>query len=261
MPQPSSQVKTQDHIPTKLTPTLDKRLFSYVTAATAAGVSLVAVSSAEAKIVYTAANVVIPENGGTVNLDLNNDGIADFGFYFGGYPGLHKAAKTPEGAHSYILAAFPQGSAANAIWAVSSKGANCAAALPPKVKVGPGAPFKASVGVMWASAGSYTRGGTEFCPWASKHRGAFLGLKFFISGQAHYGWAHVTVGNTGTILNGYAYEDVPNQPIHTGQTSGPLSVTQASLTMAPVPQSATLGMLAQGSRGLSIWRRDEEQDA
>jgi len=102
---------------------------------------------------------------------------------------------------------------------------------------------------------------TEHCPWGSKHRGAFLGLKFVVDGQAHYGWAHVTVGGNSTVLNGYAYETVPNQPLLTGKTSGPVAETQASLTPIPEQQPASLGLLARGADGLAIWRRTDEAAA
>jgi hypothetical protein len=57
---------------------LDKNLHAYVTAACAAGVSLLACAPAtEAKIVYTPANsYILPK--GTLNLDLNHDGTVDF---------------------------------------------------------------------------------------------------------------------------------------------------------------------------------------
>jgi hypothetical protein len=56
---------------------LERKLAAYATAAGAAGVAMLAVPFAEAKIVYTPANVTIPGNS-TYSLDLNHDGIADF---------------------------------------------------------------------------------------------------------------------------------------------------------------------------------------
>ena len=240
-------------LPTQLERKLDARLFAYAAAASAAGVGLLA-QSAEAKIVYTAANVTIVENGSAVNLDLNNDGIADFALVYGG--GV-AGARHAEGAFAYALNIYPA-QAANEVWGIkSTKGVECAAALPSGVKVGAGAAFQNGYLPMWEVAGSYTRGATEHCPWNDKHHGAFLGLKFVVNGETHYGWAHVTVGTT-TVLNGYAYETLPNQPIATGKTSGPV-VAALDPAMLHGPQPATLGVLAHGSRGLSIWRREEEQ--
>lgn len=235
---------------------LDTRLFAYSTVAAAAGVGLLAMTqSAEAKIVYTAANVTIPVNGGLIPLDLNNDGVADFGFYNGNYSG---ARRFPLGFFAAQLIAYPA-NALNEVWQIESKGGECAAALPAGVPVGPRAPFAPNSAAMWWVRGDYTSPGSVHCPWQDKHRGAFLGLKFVVKGQTHFGWAHVTMGANGTVLNGYAYETVPNQPIHTGQTNGP--VEAAALLPETQPQPATLGLLAQGSRGMSIWRKDETESA
>ena len=59
---------------------------------------------------------------------------------------------------------------------------------------------------------------------------AFLGLKFEIGGQVHYGWAEFSVSASATKTNllvgatlmGYAFENTPNMAIKTGQTSGTL---------------------------------------
>ena len=248
----SSAVVAATHPVTRVASRLDKQLLAYASAAAAAGVGLLAVSQgAEAKVVYTAANVTIPTNAFT-NLDVNNDGIPDFQFYFYAY-----GPRKPLGYHQEALELEPL-KAANEIWGVAdSKGLVCGAALPRGVPVGPKAPFQAGPLPLWGSGGSAYSTVLE-CPLAKNTRGAFLGLKFVINGQTHYGWAHVTVSHKNAALQGYAYETVPNQPIHTGQTSGPVLDTRSSLTFPSQSEPATLGLLAQGSRGLSIWRRPEE---
>lgn len=255
-PTASDPTSTRKRAQTRLAPKLDKHLLAYATAASAAGIGLLA-QPAEAKIVYTAAHTTIQGNGGNLNLDLNNDGIADF-IIFNGFP---EGVRHPEGAFGYGLNIYPA-QAGNEIWgALSAKGFECAAALPPSVKVGPGAAFQSESLALFLASGSYTRGVTEHCPWASKHRGAFVGLKFVVDGQTHYGWAHITVGST-TVLNGYAYETVANQPISTGKTNGPVeNAAVSSLPLSPSPQPATLNLLAQGSPGLAIWRRPEELES
>ena len=72
----------------------------------------------------------------------------------------------------------------------------------------------------------------------------YLGLKFEINGQTHYGWARFNVSTSGwntidATLTGYAYEDQADTPIHIG----------------PVPEPGTLGLLALGFLGLGAWRR------
>jgi hypothetical protein len=46
------------------------------------------------------------------------------------------------------------------------------------------------------------------------------------------------------VLTGYAYETIPNKAIVTGETRGS-------------DDQATLGTLAMGSPGLSVWRRKD----
>lgn len=85
-------------------------------------------------------------------------------------------------------------------------------------------------------------------PWAPKGGmviGKFVGLKFLINGQVHFGWARFNVKihpaeTTGAqaILTGYAYESIPNKPTITGKTTGPQVET-----MPPV----ALGHLALGA--------------
>jgi hypothetical protein len=107
-----------------------------------------------------------------------------------------------------------------------------------------------------------TRG---YGPWAAATK-RYLGLKFVIQGQIHFGWARLNVkaqaGGVVAVLTGYAYETIPNKPIITGKTKGPddsnIETPNASLT-APASE-LTLGMLALGSTALSIWRREDVAD-
>jgi hypothetical protein len=96
-------------------------------------------------------------------------------------------------------------------------------------------------------------------------------LKFSAKGKVHFGWARFVTHSRPrptAELTGSAYETIPNKPIITGKTKGPddNSVEQpndpgpgASLTnpFPDKPQPASLGALAMGAPGLSIWRRKE----
>src|SRR5579872_433211 len=63
----------------QLNPRLDKMIATYAMTASAVGVAVLAAASpAEAKIVYTQKRVTISHIGAPYQLDLNNDGIADF---------------------------------------------------------------------------------------------------------------------------------------------------------------------------------------
>jgi hypothetical protein len=254
-----------------LSESLHQRLNMYALAASAAGVSLLALGQpAEAKIVYTRCHVkltpvpvsIYPPYGGlrVYNLDLNHDGIADFrlvNWWYNRYGHLRIFPMPP-----------PAARGTNEIYGPRYNG--WAAALSAGVSVGPGGAFRKSNNSMvyvWAGSG----GGTWMSgSWFDVTNG-YLGLKFFIDGKAHYGWARLNVLGKGHVaiqatLTGYAYETEPNKPIVTGRTKGsddtdsvePLDPTTLS---APSPQAATLGLLALGAPGLPIWRRKKESVA
>jgi hypothetical protein len=96
----------------------------------------------------------------------------------------------------------------------------------------------------------------QWAPPGGSIRSRYLGLKFFINGQVHFGWARLNVKIRGAkstcvqaVLTGYAYETVPVRPIVTGKTKGPDLATAAP---------TTLGHLALGAAGLVAWRRERE---
>lgn len=96
----------------------------------------------------------------------------------------------------------------------------------------------------------------------------YLGLKFSLHGQTHYGWARFSKVNATAnspsviaILTGYAFETVPNTPIRAGETSSAqLHLTEPQLRpgTATSLQLPALGLLALGSPALDMWRRPEE---
>jgi hypothetical protein len=84
----------------------------------------------------------------------------------------------------------------------------------------------------------------------------FLGLKFELNGQVHYGWAGfsnvgVTRGIVTATLTAYAYETEPNTLMYAGQSSDSPGRSDAAV------QPATLGALALGHLGLNAWRKRE----
>jgi hypothetical protein len=221
---------------------LEKNLAAYLMAG-AAGVTLLAAQVAEAKIVYTPKHVVLgPES--KVPLDLANNGVVDFvlsRWFYGQAEHLSMVAKAPTNE------------------AVATNGGDLPAALPAGVQIGPARRFARfdSMATQWSASGVSTYGGV----WKNAE-GRYLGLKFSLNGETHYGWARMTVTAKGGILatlTGYAYETVPNQPILAGETSGPesASAVEPGEMLAP-SQPATLGMLARGADFLPIWRRNEE---
>jgi hypothetical protein len=243
-----SQPKSNSLRPkSSVTLNLEKKLTAYIAAASAAGVGMAALTpSAEAKVVYTPTNVVMTTS---LPIDLNNDGIVDFSLAL--FPGYN-------GAHRILLDVTPQ-VAGNG---VRSNGAGAACGFF-GVPVGPGEKFGTNSyyghGVFMAGFFQYSHSSSNGA-WANVTN-RYLGFKFLINGQVHYGWARVSVTNQlrTVILSGYAYETTPDTTIiegHTHTTSA--SNIAPSDLLAPNPQPATLGMLARGADALALWRREDD---
>jgi hypothetical protein len=250
-----SEIPTQRRATARLDAKLDKSLLAYAAAASAAGVGMLAVAQpAQAKIVYTPGNVSIIENGALLALDLNNDGTADFEF-----KNFYYVTHGLGGAYLKITPAQQ----ANEIWGAESHGKLCAVALPAGTKVGPEGKFGPDpTGNFMAGVnlGNSTHTGFAYCPWDGVET-AYLGLKFVVNGETHYGWARVkfvapSFFNSAT-LSGYAYETVPNRPIVTGQKTGTDEISIAD-EVGPSLVTVGLGMLAKGAAGLEIWRRQRQ---
>lgn len=244
-----------------LSETANRQLHMYAVAASAAGVGILALAGpAEAKIVYTHADKRISPNH-TIPLDLNHDGTIDFRF-----KDMHFTSPTYGFDHTGILSILPARQA-NRVEGYSRTNRHYASALQAGVSIGLKGPLKSGPRVM-ATVFSDTGGRravSNSCngPW-SKGANRFLGLEFLIKGKIHFGWARLSVTCRGTdvlaTLTGYAYETVPDKPIIAGKTNGRDDATEelnpASLTV-PTPQPASLGLLAMGTPGLSVWRREE----
>jgi len=237
--------------PSSLSESSHHHLNMYALAAGAAGVGMLALAQpAEAKIVYTPANIHIVFNQGNVFLDLNHDGVNDFAFY-------GHSARTTSG-----FSAFLDGGPAqprNAAWWVASGRHECAVALPKGIRIGSKRPFKSDNLVMFDVSSTAGGKGTNFCPWGNGLKSAYLGLKFSINGKTHFGWARVAFTSV-TTVTGYAYETIPGKPILSGRMKGPdesSDLGQSGVTPGVLAPEASLGLLAMGAPSLAIWRREE----
>jgi hypothetical protein len=212
-------------------PKLDKGLAAYIVAAGAAGVGVLASSlPAQARVVYTPDNQQI---GGGLSLSLRHNGIADFvisNFY--------------SSTSSTLALSIGPVNPSNEIFSTGSNRLSVfAAALPAGVPIGPNGKFKKRLGEGMANG--IDLNGTCQGPWIHAHN-QYLGLKFMINGEVHFGWARLNVNCVypkpirGT-LTGYAYETVANQSIVAGDTNGP------DVSVGP----GTLGNLARGAAAIS----------
>jgi hypothetical protein len=229
-------------------------LHAYTLAASAAGVTILALAQpGEAEIIYTPANVRIYAND-DYWLSLTGDGTTDF--IFSNYWG-------PGGGTLYFGRLWVGAAVAGNEIIVNRKGD--AAALPSGHRIGPNAPKFGSEGSM--AFGYFNTSNFRYkCygPWNGKT--AYLGLKFMINGEVHYGWARLSAScgwlDVDATLTGYAYETIPNRWIKAGDETGTLDeslngTSEPALRRVPVP-AATLGMLARGAQGLGFWRREQD---
>lgn len=241
---------------TELSERFSKRLTDYALVAGAAGIGLLGTAApGKADIVYTKADIPFGTNS-AIPIDLNHDGIADFTIFdFGGAgTGSFFGYRFFEGSGHLSLGLNNRNSVLE-----GSGGLRGPKPLPAGYRIGPTGKnwyFASRIGMgQWSAA--FPVGTCPPCSsrrfssgyWAAYRNGptsGFLGLRFLINGQLHYGWADLEVqadlndgGYSGTLI-GYAYDTVANQPILAGESGA--------------PEPGTLGLLALGWLGLGFWR-------
>ena len=216
---------------------LEQRLNAYALAASAGVGLLVSAQPAEGKIVYTKAHDRFRYS--SMLLDLNHDGVIDFGIP------IHTTLTDSQHLSSLYVNVY-RSQSRNGVVATSSRKA---LALRAGARIASARQGRALM--IFEKQGQE---GTHFYGrWVNGGKGLrdrYLGLKFYIHGKPHYGWARLSVwfrnNEIEGVLTGYAYETIPNKPIIAGKTKGPDVITL---------QPASLGPLAQGASGLSAWRR------
>ena len=229
----------------------------YALAAAAAGVSLLSmVQPAAGEMIVTKKTIPIPmvpfETVGPVKISMANNGINNFGFTLYNDSnsiiddrGLNVRALT---AHDGVI--------------VGGSFYAKALALKRGAEIGPSANFSSFSGALIEATQIFTSAKAFRGYWEdSKDR--YLGVRFPINGETHYGWVRVTV-TTDPLVHGpfmsakitaYAYETVPNKPILAGTATTSTAEIPAENPQKQVGPS--LGMLAAGSGSMRLWRREE----
>ncbi len=203
-----------------------------------AGLGLLALPSpAQAKVVYTPVHRVI-HSSSSFGLDLNHDGVNDF------FLDHFRYERSGMRTSNFLVAASVSSNKARVMGAINFAASDLSAGT----RIGGGKLF---LGANMAVSECHYVPCRFYDPWANSGKGVtnrYLGLKFYLDGKPHYGWARLDVSfkpKLHATLTGYAYETIPNKPIIAGKTKGPDVVTV---------QPASLGHLAHGASGLSTWR-------
>ncbi len=237
------------------------QIAQYSLAAAVAGVSLLALAQpAAGEVVVTKKTIHIPVSPRSmpefVTISMANNGVDNFSFILSsaGVRELLVGGLNPgeNGSHNQIIA--------------GGDFYGKALALPRGAKIGPSAgsgyfsSFFPLVEGTNASRGSfYSRG-----YWGGNPKNKYLGVRFQLNSQTHYGWIRLTVTTNvksgkpslEATITGYAYETVANKPIKAGTAAiATAEVHVPHKTQRPTGPS--LGMLAAGAEGLTLWRREE----
>ena len=227
---------------------------------------MLAASPAQGEVVFTPTKVTVSLRGNSL-YELNPAGsqVAPF---------LLIAGFTSPGAYWDTISFNPRTSGARFV-----QGPGTSWSIAPLKKgslIGPARRFGGGLRGFAATIGPYGSGTYNNHDGFKFGEPTYIGFKFLIAGQTHYGWARLTVRynpNTpkqrlGAELTGYAYETVAGQPIKAGQTSGALSSMDSQEPMAgsmaddfraasaPAASDRFLGLLALGAVGLPAWRRE-----
>lgn len=201
--------KTQDRTEVPPNSKLERRLAAYAMAAGTAGAGVLGLApAAKAEVIYTPVHA----NALAHWIDLDNDGNYDFRLLRGStYCSLGECRV------DLSVVGMGTGSAQGEVQ-VGKLGPYEAAARQAGGPIGPQKSFKNGGHMAWGATTQYGKsyvGGS----WANVKR-RYLGLRFKIGSEIHYGWARLNVHFRGfiphAVLTGYAYETEPNKPIAAG---------------------------------------------
>jgi hypothetical protein len=204
---------------------LDRRFLFY---ALAAGATLALTAPSHAEVIFTPSNAFL-RGIGKFDIDIDHDGSTEFSLTI---EMIHYST------HSLELALLAYGN--HPSHQIVAQGAS-ALALEKKTRIGGGRTFRAFTAMETAVYGG---------PW-SDVTNRFLGVRFLINGEIHYGWIgfrEVRNFPMGARLAGWAYETVPDKPILAGDNGAGAS---ADNFISPT----SLEILAAGHRAIDERRK------
>lgn len=215
---------------------LKEKLKSYSALATAV---FGTASAADAQIVYTDVNpdaVITAVNGAldSYAVDFNNDGNEDLAF--GAYGYLYDAGGGTTYQLNYIFTFAANNSTAAFVGTMQTVGTQSA---PTTTNIAAGTVIgSSSTWLDTVAAGSptffsaVTANGAPFIGTANTGADIYIGSRFLIGTNTHYGWVRINVpANAGqATIKDFAYNATANGPINAGQTAGISEIDAASWT-------------------------------
>jgi hypothetical protein len=216
---------------------LQKRLGKY----TAAAAALVGASGANAQIVYTDVNPDFAHPGNEIGygLDLNNDANFDFAMF-----SADTVVTSGARVRYTIIAPYGTAAASNAIAGESPSGYDYALALNSGDMIDATLNWIAATNTMAYNVDSNN-------PFNENWNGVtdkYLGLKFVVAGNTHYGWARLDVQAVADVwtLKDYAFNGTPNGSITAGQMAGVNTMELESLVHFVNQSNNTVKVVVNG---------------
>jgi hypothetical protein len=241
---------------------LNHHIAQYSLAAAVAGVGMLALGApATGEVVVTRKTINIPMasfRDFTTKISMANNGVNNFSFNLYSFEGFDRGL-------------IMQGASAGDGVLASGFYAK-AFALPRGAKIGaPASLFDPYTALIEATESGYKGSRSARGDWGGNPENRYLGIRFKLNGQTHYGWIRVSVtfslqpnGPLPTAkITGYAYETVANKAIKAGTAAIAASAVEKPTAEVQVPKNIqnqsgpALGMLALGAEALPMWRREE----
>jgi hypothetical protein len=202
----------------------DNRLKTYASIAAA----IVAAGTADAQVVYTdiTPDHLLNSFPSSFNIDLDGNAVNDYTLQMTQpFSSMHKFTLVPNTSNSFVASTTAYGS--------------YVAALNQGVSINASANFQ-SFGFLryMAKFTSFYTGGSTYMytkgNWTGSHTDKYIGLRFKIGSNTHYGWVRLDAsigipyapGNWSVTIKDFAYESTPNTGILAGDMGGTTNLNE-----------------------------------
>ncbi|MFA6617722.1 MAG: T9SS type A sorting domain-containing protein [Candidatus Neomarinimicrobiota bacterium] len=209
-------------------------------------------SAAEGEIIYhDPEDIVVDSSNATVDIDIDQDGSADFKIYYNLYYSYYSSSV------SFDINALDQNYVSGQSSSVKKLSNNVLISADNSWEKKPVFFNVDSAGSTWGN-------------WPPNSKEQYFGIKFLISGNTHYGWVKASVersvgGDLLLTVHDWAYENTPDTPIKTGDgTDLPLPIELSSfgaieqagnilINWQTASETENIGFVLQRKTGNGLW--------